>query len=180
MIQKSYLGFFLSVVCIVMVAVSCKSSTSADVGVALGAIEANVDGNSWKASGATAVKNTANIGGSSVTAVTAVGAKILNQSSGDSETMEVTIYSSPNADNVSEGSYDVEDDGVPGAQFSFTSFVNGSQVSYFASSGTVKVTSISDDNVKGTFSGTVTNVNDSNDTKEISGGEFNVSIGFSF
>lgn len=156
------------------------SNTSSDFDISSGTVEATIDGTGWKGSGGTGVKQTINTGQGSVTTVTVVAAKLLNQSTGDNETMEVTIYGEVGADNIAEREYDVEEDEIPGAQFSFTTFIDGDRVSYFGTSGTVTVSSISDDGVQGTFEGTLTNSEDDSDTKEVSGGGFNVNFGFSF
>lgn len=157
----------------------CKSA-NADFDISSGTVEATIDGTGWKGTGGTGVKQTINTGQGSVTTVTVVAAKLLNQSTGDTETMEVTIYGEVGDDNIAEREYDVEEDEIPGAQFSFTTFINGSRVSYFGSSGTVSVRSVSDKGVQGTFEGTLTNSEDASDTKEVSGGGFNVDFGFSF
>ncbi|MDR9419546.1 hypothetical protein [Gracilimonas sp.] len=158
----------------------CSSSTGSGVNVPTGQVKANIDGEKWEAMGGTAVQISANIGGNSVTAVTVAAANVIDQSSGDSEVVEVTIYGSPGEDSISEGTYDVSENELPGAQFSFSLFVDDEIVSYFATSGTVEVTSVDDEEVKGTFEGTVERADDPSDTKDIENGQFNVGFGFSF
>lgn len=161
-------------------AISCSSGVGAGLNVSTGQVKATIDGNKWEAMGGTAVQTSANVSGNSVTAVTVVAANVVDQSTGDSEVVEVTIYGSPGENSISKGSYDVSEDEVPGAQFSFSLFVDDEMVSYFATSGTVEITSVNDDEVKGTFEGTVQRVGDTSDTKEVKKGQFNVGFGFSF
>lgn len=180
MLSKKFSILYVLPGLLLLFAISCSSSTGADVNVSTGQVKASIDGKSWEAMGGTAVKTSANIGGNSVTAVTVVAAKVIDQNSGDSEVVEVTIYGSPGEESISKGSYDVDEDEVPGAQFSFSLFVNDEMVSYFATTGTVEVTAVNDDEVKGTFEGTVQRVGDTSDTKEIKNGKFNAGFGFSF
>jgi hypothetical protein len=153
---------------------------SADFDISSRTVEATINGSGWKGSGGTGVKQTVNTGQGSVTTVTVVAAKLLNQSTGDNETMEVTIYGEVGADNIEEREYDVEEDEIPGAQFSFTTFINNERVSYFATSGTVTVRDVTEDGVQGTFEGTLANSEDASDTKEVTGGGFNVDFGYNF
>lgn len=176
-------GYFLKLsivlVTVGLIGFSCDT-VSSNISASSGTVKAKVDGSNWEGTGGTGVKQTINTGSGSVTTVTVVASKILDTSSGENETMEVTIYSEVGADNISETSYDVAEDEIPGAQFSFTTYVDGVRTSYFATSGTVTVKSVSDDNVKGEFEGTVVNVEDESDTKEVKNGAFNVNFGFSF
>lgn len=177
---KGYFSTFIVLILVTgLLSLSCDTVNS-DISISSGTVKAKVDGSNWEGTGGTAVKQTVSTGSGSVTAVTVVASKILDTSSGDNESMEVTIYSEVGAENISETSYDVAEDEIPGAQFSFTTFVDNERVSYFATSGTVTVKSVSDDNVKGEFEGTVVNSEDDGDTKEIKDGAFNVTFGFSF
>ncbi len=157
----------------------CKSAQN-NFDISSGEIEATIDGKSWKGQGGSAIKQNVQTGVGNVPTVTVVAAKVLDTSTGESETMEVTIYGEVGADNIAKRSYDAASDEMPKAQFSFTTMVDGKRTSYFATEGTVKIDDISEENVKGTFEGTVANPQDETDTKKITGGGFNIDFGFSF
>jgi hypothetical protein len=157
----------------------CKNAdSSADI--SSGEIEATIDGKAWKGQGGTAVKQTIRTGSGTVTTVTVVAAKVLNTSTGESETLEVTIYGEVGAENIAKRSYNIASDKMPKAQFSFTTYNEGARVSYFGTEGTVKIDEISEDNIKGSFEGVMTHSQDENDTKKVTGGGFNIDFGYSF
>ena len=164
-----------------LLTIGCDDDDDSSSGIpAVGTVTATINGEAWEASGATAVSITANIGGVRATAITVAVARVTNTSTGDNEALEVTVYGSE-ADGVTTGSFDVTADQVPTAQFSLTITENNTQTQYFATSGTVTVDAVSDDNIQGTFEGTLTNLNDDTDTREVSGGGFNANIStFSF
>ncbi len=179
MIIKKTLSIFI--LGLLVTAVGCKS-TNSDTGVSSGTISATIDGKSWEGQGGSGVKQSINMGTGKITTVTAVAAKVLDTSTGDSETMEVSIYGEVGAESIAKRTYNIStnSNNKQSAQFSFISMVKGEMVSYVATSGSVTVEGISDDNVKGTFEGTLTNARDANDIKEVTNGGFNVDFTFSY
>ncbi len=170
---------FLSIVIIglAFTAAGCKTANS-DSEISSGEIEATIDGKAWKGQGGTAVKQTITTGAGKVTVATVAAAKVLNNSTGESETLEVIIYGELGAEDISKRSYDIDSDNMPKAQIAFITMIEGQRVYYAASEGTVKIDGISEDNVKGTFEGTLANVLDKSDTKKVTGGGFNVDFSY--
>jgi Family of unknown function (DUF6252) len=153
---------------------ACDSNDDDDGGddgnVALGKMEANIDGTQWDASNATA--NEVSAGG--FYTLTIAGAKAVNN---NSSTDAMTISFANQSGSISTGTYTLGT-----APLASMSYIDGNDLTktFLGTTGTVTITKINDSDVVGTFSfeaeipgggGTVTITSGSFDV------EFGISIG---
>jgi hypothetical protein len=133
-----------------------------------GKMEASIDGTQWDATNATANK----VGGGGFFSITIAGAKVVNN---NSSADAMTISLANQTGDFTTGTFQLGE--LPLASMSFT---DGSDLSktYIASTGTVTITKINDDEVEGTFSMEAINFT-SGDTITITGGSFDVKWGVS-
>ena len=157
---------------------NCKT-TDSGIDLVPGAMEATIDGEAWKANSGTATKSTDGSSQINGSVVIVSAAKILDATTGANETLSFTIYREGNSE-VSEGSYEMGVQSGNYVQMSFATFDGTNQVvSYISTEGTLKITSYTNDGIKGEFNGTVVNpLND--ESKTITKGSFNVEFGFTF
>lgn len=162
----------LSLLLVGLLVAACDSGGGNDDVIALGNMEAQVDGANWKATNATANKVTA--GG--MLTITITGAKV----GSSTETMQVTI-TVQNGNLPEPGSYTLsnEDDFSDGtsAQGSYAPAPSPTST-YFSTSGTLELDSIDDDGASGTFSFSGENPS-SGEIIDVQSGRFNVEFGVS-
>lgn len=145
------------------------SDDGGDGNVTLGKMEAKVDGTQWDASNATA--STVTAGGFSI--LTIAGAKATNSNT-SADAMTISFSLAP-GENLSTGTYTLGT--APLASMSFTPGADLTNT-ILGLTGTVTITTINDDEVKGTFSFEGESAL-SGDTSSVTSGSFDVEFGFS-
>ena len=166
-------------VLLVMCLLENFKTTDAHVDLVPGTMEATIDGTSWKANSGTATKTSGGNNQVTGSAVIVSAAKILDATNGANETLSFTIFKDGNTE-VTEGTYQMGVNSGNYTQMSFATFDGVSEVTSFVSTeGTLTITSYTNDGLKGEFNGTVTNLQ-SDETKTLTKGSFNVEFGFIF
>jgi hypothetical protein len=150
---------------------ACDSGGGDDT-LAVGTMEAQVDGSNWRATNATANKVTA----AGTLSITITGARV----GASTETMQVAI-TVQNGELPSPGTYTLSNDddvsdGVA-AQGSYAPSPTPTST-YFSTSGTLNLDAISEDGASGTFSFSAETPG-SGETVDVQSGRFNVEFGVS-
>lgn len=158
--------------------IGCKDSgTGSGVDLPAGTVQATINGTVWTGTGAMAITQTVSVTGGKVPVLSVVGTKLVDQATGKVETLTLTIYGELGSETIEKRTYDALEDEIPGAYFLF---VDTDFNYFYVESGKLTVSSLSDKNVKGTFEGTLVRTNNSDEKIEVTKGEFNADIGFSF
>lgn len=161
-----------SLIAVGLLVAACDSGGGNDDVLAVGNMEAQVDGTNWKATNATANKVTA----AGTLSITITGARV----GASTETMQVAI-TVQNGELPGPGTYTLSNDddfsdGVA-AQGSYTLSLSPTST-YFSTTGTLTLDAIDDDGASGTFSFSGENPS-SGETVDVQSGRFNVEFGVS-
>ncbi len=148
-------------------AFGCSDDKDSDNIPSVGTIVMDMNGSEWRAMGATGLRMSF---GNNVQ-ISAAGS-VLGATISDLETFSFAIIAT-SGQGIGEGDYIVQS-GLPYVDFNFTLGSAADQANWNATNGTLTITRITDDNVQGTFSGTL--VRSGHPNREITNGRFNVNI----
>ncbi len=176
--NKHFIKRFIPFLVLPFILFGCKDSgTGSGVDLPAGTVQATINGTVWTGTGATAITQTVNVAGGKVPVLSVVGTKLVDQATAKVETLTLTIYGELGSETIQKRTYDALEDEIPGAYFLF---VDTDYNYFYVESGKLTVSSLSDKNVKGTFEGTLVSTTNSDEKIEVTKGEFNADIGFSF
>lgn len=167
--MRSIIKSFLLTSLFLSLAFSCSDDSSGGGGIpSVGNVSATIAGKSWVGTNGTGVIATQ----STISSLIVAGTKVDIKNPTSSEVLSVVVYSAQGA-SLAVGDYNVNTETFPKGQITYTIGLGSGDNTWYATSGTVTITKITDTNFQGTFSGTLTKYN-STETKTLTDGGFNV------